>query len=197
MYKVYCNGGLVLPLKRERQSFKQSSHCDFLTFAIFRTLNLNLIAKATNRQGREGQEWAKCRTEKKKKVKAAELTIIFQRLCEALKFWYLILVTKIVMRTGNGTTWIHCPDNDLMRMGNGESITNSHYDPEVVILWFCSDAAKWRMSDISWESARKSMKMVTLCSLKVMAECVSDEGVGHRRGRRGIQSMAFVCSVTI
>lgn len=135
--------------------------------------------------------------EQKKKVKASELTIIFQRLCEALKFWYLILVTKIVMRTGNGTTWIHCPDNNLMRMGNGESITNSHYDPEVVILWFCSDAAKWRMSDISWESARESMSMVTLCSLKVMAECVSDEGVEHRRGRRGIQSVAFVSWVTI
>ena len=115
---------------------------------------------------------------KKKKVKVAEVTIIFQRLREALKFWCLIPLTKIVMRTGNGTPWIHCPDNDLMRMGNGESITNSHYDPKVVILWFCSDAAKWRMSDISRESARKRMTPLTWCGLKAMAECVSTGGAG-------------------
>lgn len=141
--------------------------------------------------GRGEKGRAEPNVEQKKKVKAPELTIIFQRLREALKFWYLILVTKIVMRTGNGTTWIHCPDNDLMRMGNGESITNSHYDPKVVILWFCSDAAKWRMSDISWESARKSMKMVTLCGLKVMAECFSDGGVGCGRGGGGCKAWSL------
>jgi hypothetical protein len=35
--------------------------------------------------GEKGQGHTKCRTEKKK-VKAAELTIIFQRLFQALKF---------------------------------------------------------------------------------------------------------------
>lgn len=137
-----------------------------------------LIAKATHKQGKEGRAETDAEQKKKKKVKASEVTIIFQRLCEALKFWYLIPLTKIVMRTGNGTPWIHCPDNDLMRMGNGESITNSHYDPKVVILWFCSDAAKWRMSDISWESARKSLTTMTWCGLKAMAECVSTGGAG-------------------
>lgn len=34
------------------------------------------------------------------------------------------------------------------------------------------------MLDISWESARESMKTVTLCGLKVMTECVSHGGVG-------------------
>jgi hypothetical protein len=39
------------------------------------------------------------------------------------------------------------------------------------------------MLDISWASAKKSMKMVTLCGPKVMAECVSGGGVGLGRGR--------------
>lgn len=89
------------------------------------------------------------------------------------------------MRIGNGIIWIYCFDNDLMRMGNGESIINSYYDFKVVILWFCLDVAKWRMSDISWESVRKSMKMVILCGLKVMVECFSDGGVGCGRGGGG------------
>lgn len=47
--------------------------------------------------------------------------------------------------------------------------------------------------DISWVSAKKSMKMVTLCGLEVMAECVSDGGEGLGRGRGGIQSKDFAC----
>ena len=46
-----------------------------------------LIAKATHKQGKEGRAEPDAEQEKKKKkVKASEVTIIFQRLCEALKF---------------------------------------------------------------------------------------------------------------
>ena len=45
-----------------------------------------LIAKATHRQGKEGRAEPNAEQEKKKKVKVAEVTIIFQRLREALKF---------------------------------------------------------------------------------------------------------------
>lgn len=45
-----------------------------------------LIAKATHKQGKEGRAETDAEQKKKKKVKASEVTIIFQRLCEALKF---------------------------------------------------------------------------------------------------------------
>lgn len=176
---------------------KFSCHPVIAIFKILPSSRLFILRLPRPHIGRgEGRAEPNAEQKKKKKVKAAEVTILFRRLRKALKFWCLIPVTKIVMRTGNGTPWIHCPDNDLMRMGNGESITNSHYEPKVVISWFCSDASKWRMSDISWESAKKHMEIVTCVALKWWQNVFLDGGVWPGRGRRGMQSLGFVCWMT-
>lgn len=51
------------------------------------------------------------------------------------------------------------------------------------------------MKDVGHQlgECKEKHEVVTLCSLKVMAERVSAGGVGRGRGRRGMQSMEFGC----